>query len=190
MTTPQKSIPRWSWWLFGLSIASALALTTHLITSYRGAGNGPPPPEAPIDQWIKSEEESAAIWVAAISGICTMIGGIVIAYLSYAGKRFAATAALQSTEANDAVNHRHSTGSPRLFDQVLAIGEHLGEVRSDIKGVIAWKNGYEGGPLDQGHKVESFVDDVRMGFRQISVKLDDVGARLDRVEDELREASS
>jgi hypothetical protein len=60
-------------------------------------------------------------------------------------------------EINDAVNHRHlkaANGSdvpPKLFDLVW-------ESHKDSKELIEWKRGYDGGPLDNGTKVEEFVD--------------------------------
>ena len=56
-------------------------------------------------------------------------------------------------QANDAVNHRHRTGTPRLYDLMIRTDERVDEL-------IEWKKSYEGGPLDSGKKVCEFVEGV------------------------------
>jgi len=58
----------------------------------------------------------------------------------------------QATQANDAVNHRHETGTPRLYDLAL-------ENRQSVNELIDWKRGYDGGPLDDGQKVQRFWEE-------------------------------
>ncbi len=61
----------------------------------------------------------------------------------------------ESAQANDAVNHRHATGTPRLYDLALRNDERTDEL-------IAWKRGYEqAGHLDTGEKVEAFMAEFR-----------------------------
>ena len=65
---------------------------------------------------------------------------------------WAAKAKREASQANDAVNHRHAVGTPRLYDLALRNDERTDEL-------IEWKRGYDGGPLDDGQKVEQFVDE-------------------------------
>jgi hypothetical protein len=63
---------------------------------------------------------------------------------------FAKRASMQAAEANDAVNHRHADGSPRLYDLAIRNDQRLDEL-------LEWKRGYDGGPLDTGQKVTDFM---------------------------------
>ena len=60
----------------------------------------------------------------------------------------------EAAQANDAVNHRHVDGTPRLYDLALRNDERTDEL-------IEWKRSYEGGPLDTGEKVENFMQEFR-----------------------------
>jgi len=73
----------------------------------------------------------------------TLLGSILAAYWAQHAKR-------EATAANDAVNHRHESGTPRLYDLAVRNDERTKEL-------IEWKRGYDGGPLDSGDKVEDFV---------------------------------
>ena len=78
------------------------------------------------------------------------VGSSVAMILSAQGKKHAKEASVQSAEANDAVNHRHRHGTPRLYDLAL-------ENRDRTKELLAWKQSYDGGQLDNGSKVEQFM---------------------------------
>ena len=80
----------------------------------------------------------------------------------------------QVAEINDAVNHRHNKVNPdgtmpnKLFDLVW-------ESHNDCKELIEWKRGYDNGPLDNGHKVVTFVAQVD----KLQQCIDGIGKRLD-----------
>lgn len=65
--------------------------------------------------------------VAVVAGsLLTVTVGAVGAYFSWRAKGYAA-------DANDAVNHRHDRGTPRLYDVVLNIDRRVDDI-------IEWKD--------------------------------------------------
>jgi hypothetical protein len=90
---------------------------------------------------------------AILTGVAAVMASVG-AIISARNNKHSKTAAKQSTQANDAVNHRHVTGTPRLYDLAL-------ENRERAKELIDWKRGYDGGPLDSGVKVEEMMEEFR-----------------------------
>lgn len=93
----------------------------------------------------------AGLWVLIV-GVLTCIVGV----LGIMAKKILALV----TETNDAVNRRHERKNhdgevpPKLYD--LAIENHA--IAHELK---QWKDGYKGGPLDDGEKVQEFVGETR-----------------------------
>ena len=78
-------------------------------------------------------------------------------------------------QANDAVNHRHVTGTPRLYDLALRNDERVDEI-------VEWKRGYEKeGVLDTGDKVSEFMD----AFHELEEQVDRLSDREGDEEEEL-----
>lgn len=69
---------------------------------------------------------------------------------------------VNSKQVNDAVNHSHETGTPRLYDLVIRNDLRVGEL-------LDWKRGYDGGPFDSGQKVKDFMAE----YRDLAKKLQD-----------------
>ena len=62
--------------------------------------------------------------MSVIAELLTGLG----AFISACAVFYARKAHGQACEANDAVNHTHKTGTPRLYDMVL-------DIHSDVKGI-------------------------------------------------------
>ena len=77
----------------------------------------------------------------------------VTALIAGLGALLAALAKKHAKQANDAVNRRHVTGTPRIYDMVLDLHTQAAEL-------VQWKRSYDGGPLDSGEKVERFVERI------------------------------
>jgi len=159
----RDAVPARSFLILGLSLLCVVAFGGLAVATYLGDGGMPSRSQA-----ARAHRDSTATEVAAITSLCAMFGTVVTGWFAYIGKR-------NAEQANDAVNHRHRTGSPRLYDQVLTLGERLGEIRASLRSVEAWKNDYMGGPLDTGPKVVEFV-------RTMHTNLNDVHDRLKRIE--------
>jgi hypothetical protein len=82
-------------------------------------------------------------WVIIIVATIAAIPSTIGAWASFKAKNHSAAAAEQSTEVNDAVNHRHRDGgaTPRIYDAVLKSMEDI----SDLKD---WKARWDDLPLD------------------------------------------
>ena len=81
------------------------------------------------------------------------VGIALAAALSGVGAWFTRRAMKSIEDVNDAVNHRHvkkGEGALKLYDLVW-------ENHCKATELIEWKRGYDGGPLDNGTKVETFV---------------------------------
>ena len=91
---------------------------------------------------------------AILTGVAAVMASVG-AIISARNTKHSKTAAKQSTQANDAVNHRHVTGTPRLYDLALENRAHTSEL-------LDWKRGYEDeGLLDDGKKVAAFMEEFR-----------------------------
>lgn len=88
-------------------------------------------------------EADASVWAAAIAGVASTISAF-----------FAFKANKNAKESNDAVNHRHLQGTPRLYDIVL-----------ELQG---WMQQWRDLPLhlNNGHKLGEKIDDLQV---QISI---------------------
>lgn len=117
---------------------------------------------------------SAEILVAAITsflGLCGVIITSVFGYLIHKNQNQFKGDFNQSKEEisqiNDAVNHRHDKkgqDAPKLYDMMWE--NHL---KADE--LIQWKRGYDGGPLDDGTKVQEFFDETNDRLGKIENKL-------------------
>ena len=102
-----------------------------------------------------------------IVGGITAIGSGVSAYIAYLAKKHA-------QETNDAVNHRHQNGTPRVYDMLLDVFNHVGDIREKVGELHVWQKSYQGGPLDTGAKVIEFVNETEERFTKIHGKLDNL----------------
>ena len=79
---------------------------------------------------------------------------IIISALTIVPASIGAIAAVMSArhskQANDAVNHRHITGTPRLYD--LALENH-----QKVDELVGWKRGYDESPWNNGSGVEEWL---------------------------------
>lgn len=89
-----------------------------------------------------------------------------VAGVSALGAYYAFLAKRHASEVSDAVNHRHQTGTPRLYD--LALENH-----AKVDELVEWKRGYDGGPLDSGDKVDEFTTDVLCRLDNLERACDD-----------------
>ena len=96
-----------------------------------------------------------------------VIIGLTGAILASAYSAYHSKKARNNTDTiNDAVNHRHQRTDkhgnlpPKLYDAVLHLHEKTDSINEKTDEILIWKKGYDGGPLDAGHKVEAFVDKV------------------------------
>jgi len=64
------------------------------------------------------------------------LGTVVASYFAYAANRQSRRSNVSIEQINDAVNHRHKTGTPRLYDMVLS---NFNRVDSLEKSVIEIK---------------------------------------------------
>ena len=69
-----------------------------------------------------------------------VIGTVVASYFSYAANKQSKRSGESIDQINDAVNHRHKTGTPRLYDMVLSnfnrvssLEKSVKEIKRDIK---------------------------------------------------------
>lgn len=104
--------------------------------------------------------------VNSIVAIATMLGVIISSIFSYLSKVHAKTARKNAEEANDAVNHRHTT-EPKLYD--LALKNH-----AMARELIEWKRGYAEGPLDSGSKAQNFVNATNAHIERLDKKIDQI----------------
>lgn len=89
---------------------------------------------------------------------------LIAAIVSAAGAYWAQQARNESRAANSAVN-RNDKDSPRIYDLMLEL--------------IAWKRGYDGGPLDTGSKVDKFVGETNTRLEAIEKLCDQCPMRED-----------
>jgi len=68
------------------------------------------------------------------------LGTVVASYFAYAANRQSRRSSVSIEQINDAVNHRHKTGTPRLYDMVLSnfnrvdsLEKSVKEIKRDIK---------------------------------------------------------
>jgi len=68
------------------------------------------------------------------------LGTVVASYFAYAANRQSRRSNVSIEQINDAVNHRHKTGTPRLYDMVLSnfnrvdsLEKSVREIKRDIK---------------------------------------------------------
>lgn len=104
-----------------------------------------------------------SVIVAVITLLTVIMGGIlhmVSLYLQYHSKQ-------QISQVNDAVNHRHRTGTPRMYDIILENSMMAKRLEDKTDEIINWKNGYSGGPLDEGEKVVKFVEKTNQYFDKL-----------------------
>lgn len=77
--------------------------------------------------------------IAALTIIPASIGAIA-----------AVMSARHSKQANDSVNHRHVTGTPRLYDFAL-------ENHKKVDELVGWKRGFDDTPWNSGNGVEKWL---------------------------------
>lgn len=62
-----------------------------------------------------------------------VIGTVVASYFSYAANKQSRRSNVSIEQINDAVNHRHKTGTPRLYDMVLSNFNRVGQLEKSVK---------------------------------------------------------
>ena len=70
--------------------------------------------------------------LTALGALLVPVGVIVTAIYAYKAKTHAKEASKQSSQTNDAVNHTHGSGHPRLFDLTLANSKRIDVVLSEL----------------------------------------------------------
>ena len=70
--------------------------------------------------------------LTAIAALLVPVGVIVTAIYAYKAKIHAKEASAQAAQTNDAVNHTHGSGHPRLFDLTLANSHRIDVVLSEL----------------------------------------------------------
>jgi hypothetical protein len=108
--------------------------------------------------------------VKLVLGIVTFAGVCVTAYYSFRGQR-------EARGANRAVNG-NAEGTVRLYD--LAVNH-----QKDLDVLSAWMKSYQGGPLDKGHKVVTFVQEHHEFVENTQASLCKVHEELTTIDDEL-----
>ena len=104
--------------------------------------------------------------IPAITGLIAGLGALL-----------AALAKKHAKQANDAVNRRHLTGTPRIYDMVLDLHQKGEEL-------LRWKRTYDGGPLDSGLKVKAFVERVDSELGEIRREVHEVRENCQHCQDE------
>lgn len=61
------------------------------------------------------------------------IGTVVASYFAYAANKQSRRSNVSIEQINDAVNHRHKTGTPRLYDMVLSNFNRVGNLEKSVK---------------------------------------------------------
>lgn len=61
------------------------------------------------------------------------IGTVVASYFAYAANKQSKRSGESIDQINDAVNHRHKTGTPRLYDMVLSNFNRVGQLEKSVK---------------------------------------------------------
>lgn len=88
---------------------------------------------------------------------------------------------------DEAVNQT-APGEPRLYklafegkelalenkESSLENNKKLQEVKGELDEVVAWKEGYDGGPLDKGDKVVDFVKEYKKDREEIKKSLEEI----------------
>lgn len=117
-----------------------------------------------------------AKWVPNHAGEITHVGMILgllaAAFWSFMSHR-------QSRQVNDSVNHRHETGTPRIYDLMISVNKTTERTEARVDELIEWKRTYDGGPLADGLKVREFVDQMQ----RLKMSCDQCGTDLNPKKD-------
>ena len=108
--------------------------------------------------------------------VCAIIGSTTAILLAL-WKTYAETkkAAASAGEANDAINHRHST-SPRAFDMIAHLYEANGAHSARLDELIKWRRSYSGSAWDSGEALQIWMED----HKQAHDDLVEVNQRIER----------
>lgn len=106
------------------------------------------------------------------TGVSVLVALVFLA-VAFAARREATKIRKTADEVSDAVNHRHLTGTPRLYDLSLELREEMRELRAQVTILAAWREKWR-------HMDPSIADG-----EHLSEKLDDIGSRISRVEHKL-----
>lgn len=108
---------------------------------------------------------TASVWVAAITAASATI--IAIVPLLIMQKRNNS----QVRAINDAVNHTHVTGTPRIYDIVEEIAGKVRLIEHATTDLVKWQNGYDGSPFTDTKAIQEFVDSVETRFDQLDTAI-------------------
>jgi hypothetical protein len=104
---------------------------------------------------------------STVVALITLAGTIMSSFIALAAAVFA-------SRANKAVNGR-GAGEPVIYDMVK-------ETRDKVVLLQAWKDDYNGGPLDTGDKVDAFVSKVE----KINDTCESLGPKFEHLGKEIR----
>jgi len=88
------------------------------------------------------------------------IGTVVASYYAYAAHKQGRLSGSAINEINDAVNHRHENGTPRLYDMV-------------------WSN------FNRVSKLENSVAEIKQDVKQLSQRAKMQQSEIDKIEEQL-----
>jgi hypothetical protein len=106
-----------------------------------------------------------------------MAGIITTTFLSLITAYFQWKAKKDISQVNDAVNHRHEKGHGALKLYDLVWENHI---RSNE--LIEWKRSYDKGPLDDGTKVTTFVEEIESFRREADDHFNILDKKIDNLE--------
>ncbi len=75
------------------------------------------------------------MYVELFASLFGALGTIVASYFAFKANQVAHQTKTVSDEINDAVNHRHLHGTPRLYDMVYGNFNRISSVEADVKEV-------------------------------------------------------
>ena len=133
---------------------------------------------------LAATEQFLVMLGTVIAGLVTTIGVIVASYFSFLAHR-------QAKEANDAVNHRHEGGHPRLFDMVVESRANQAVLMSKQNELLEWKRSYtdSGGEWDNGNKVHQFIESHSEFCKETKDKLHQHSAAIRSMEKSIEKHS-
>ena len=116
--------------------------------------------------WLAQVEASTssteAVWIAAI----TTMGAVLIAIIPVLVMQ--RKHGEQVRQINDAINHTHVTGNPRIYDIVQEIANQVKIIEHATSGLIEWQASYDGSPFTDAQAIHTFVNDVERRFDELN----------------------
>ena len=101
------------------------------------------------------------VWVATI----TTIGAVLVAMIPVTVMQ--RRHGQQVRQINDAVNHSHANGTPRIYDIVQQIAAQVKVIEHATSGLIDWQASFDGSPFTDAEAIGRFVDEVERRFDEL-----------------------